>query len=113
MAFVAQKQYLIHDIKFWYHFSQVSIHRVFQVSVLLSDKQFTKALSILENIPYGHIRHGYREFIEVYVAFFRWEIAKEMKSSDLQEWKDNFEKCRKVLAYPIFTDAYFENYFKS
>jgi hypothetical protein len=113
VAFVAQKQHLIHDIKFWYHFSQVSIHRVFQVSVLISDKQFTKALSIIENIPYGHIRHGYREFIEVYIAFFRWEIAKEMKSSDQQEWKDNFEKCRKVLAYPIFRDAYFENYFKS
>lgn len=113
VVFVAQKQHLVHDIKFWYHFSQVSIHRVFQVSVLISDKQFTKALSILENIPYGHIRHGYREFIEVYVAFFRWEIAKEMKSSDQHEWQDNFEKCRKVLAYPIFTDAYFENYFKS
>jgi hypothetical protein len=113
VAYVAQKQHLVHDIKFWYHFSQVSIHRVFQVSVLISDKQFNKALSIIENIPYGHIRHGYREFIEVYVAFFRLEIAKAMKSSDIQEWNDNFEKCRKVLAYPIFTDAYFEKYFKS
>ena len=113
VEFVAHKQHLIHDIKFWYHFSQVSIHRVFQVSVLISDKQFTKALSILENIPYGHIRHGYREFIEVFVSFFRLEIAKAMKSGELQEWKDNFENCRKVLAYPIFTDAYFENYFKS
>ena len=113
VAFVAQKQHMVHDIKFWYHFSQVSIHRVFQVSVLIADKQFTKALSILENIPYGHIRHGYREFIEVFVSFFRLEIAKAMKSGDLQEWKDNFENCRKVLAYPIFTDAYFENYFKS
>jgi hypothetical protein len=113
LAFVAQKQHLIHDIKFWYHFSQVSIHRVFQVSVLISDKQFTKALSILENIPYGHIRHGYREFIEIYVSFFRLEIAKTMKSGELQEWQANFENCRKVLDYPIFTDDYFENYFKS
>jgi hypothetical protein len=112
VAFVAQIQHLIHDIKFWYHFSQVSIHRVFQVSVLISEKQFTKALSILENIPYGHIRHGYREFIEVYVSFFKWEIAKEMNSADTLELKENFDKYRKVLAYPIFTDAYFENYFK-
>lgn len=112
VAFVAQKQHLVHDIKFWYHFSQISIHRVFQVSVLISDKQYTKALNILENIPYGHIRHGYREFIEVYVSFFRLEVAQAMKSRDIQVWKDNFEKCRKVLAYPIFTDAYFEVYFK-
>jgi hypothetical protein len=112
VQFVAKMHHLIHDIKFWYHFSQVSIHRVFEVSLHLADKQYTKAQSILENIPYGHIRHGYREFIEVYIAFFQLEIAKELNSGNIQPWKDNFEKCRKVLEYPIFTDAYFDNYFE-
>ena len=103
----------INQINFWYHMSQVAIHRVLQVKLLLQKGQFQSAKSILENIPYGHIRHGYREFIEVYIAFFRLEIAKTMTSSDIKDWKDNFEKCRKELAYPIFTDTYFENYFKS
>jgi hypothetical protein len=113
VQFVAKMHHLIHDIKFWYHFSQVSIHRVFEVSLLLADKQYTKAQSILENIPYGHIRHGYREFIEVYIAFFQLEIAKELKSNNLQEWHANFNKCRNVIDYPIFSDIYFENYYKS
>ena len=111
--FVAAHAHLIHDIKFWYHFSQVSIHRVFQVSLLISEKQYTKALSILENIPFGHIRHGYREFIEIYVAFFQMKIAKELKTKDLNSWQTNLEQRRKAINYPLFTDQYFENYFKS
>lgn len=111
--FVAAHAHLIHDIKFWYHFSQVSIHRVFQVSLLIRNKQYTKALSILENIPFGHIRHGYREFIEIYVAFFQMKIAQELNTKELDKWQTNFELRRKEINYPIFTDAYFENYFNN
>jgi hypothetical protein len=111
--FVAAHAHLIHDIKFWYHFSQVSVHRVFQVSLLIRNKQYTKALSILENIPFGHIRHGYREFIEIYVAFFQMKIAQELNTKELDKWQTNFELRRKEINYPIFTDAYFENYFNN
>jgi hypothetical protein len=91
----------------------VSVHRVFQVSLLIRNKQYTKALSILENIPFGHIRHGYREFIEIYVAFFQMKIAQELNTKELDKWQTNFELRRKEINYPIFTNAYFENYFNN
>jgi hypothetical protein len=100
----------INQINFWYHMSQVAIHRVLQVKLLLQKGQFQSAKSILENIPYGHIRHGYREFIELYVAFFRWYIAKGLKEpSSALEGEFNLRKAR--LNYPIFEGAYFEQYF--
>lgn len=109
--FVAEYADLVHDIKFWYHFSQVSIHRVFQVSMLMRDKQFLKAKQILDNLPFGHIRHGYREFIEMYVEFFRWKIAFATGSLVEQELKENFIERRQKLNYPLFSDHYFEEYF--
>jgi hypothetical protein len=100
----------INQINFWYHMSQVAIHRVLQVKLLLRKGHFHLAISILENIPYGHIRHGYREFIELYVAFFRYYIAKSLnEDTSALEVEFNLRKAR--LSYPIFTDAYFETYF--
>ena len=111
--FVISKAYLINDIKFWYHFSQVAIHRVFQVSVLISNGQYAKALGVLENIPFGHIRHGYREFIELYVAFFHWVVAKETKCKTMEMCLADFESRLGKMPYPIFTRAYFSAYFKN
>jgi hypothetical protein len=104
--------HLVNDIKFWYHISQVSIHRVFQVSILIEQGQYLKASAILEHIPFGHIIHGYREIIELYISFFRLKIVEEIggfHSSLLEE----FEKNRKKLNYPIFTDTYFRDYFSA
>ena len=111
--FVLSKASLINDIKFWYHFSQVAIHRVFQVSVLISNGQYAKALGVLENIPFGHIRHGYREFIELYVAFFHWVVAKETKCKTMERCLADFESRLGKMPYPIFTRAYFSAYFKN
>lgn len=111
--FVHSHAHLIHDIKFWYHFSQVAIHRVFQVSVLISQGQFIKALGVLNNIPYGHIRHGYREFIELYVAFFHWVVAKETKCKTMERCLADFEFRLGKMPYPIFTRGYFTAYFKT
>jgi hypothetical protein len=111
--FVLSKVTLINDIKFWYHFSQVAIHRVFQVSVMISNGQYVKALGVLENIPFGHIRHGYREFIELYVAFFQWVIAKEINNHKTESYLAEFELMLAKMPYPIFTRAYFATYFKT
>jgi hypothetical protein len=111
--FVISKASLINDIKFWYHFSQVAIHRVFQVSVMISNGQYVKALGVLENIPFGHIRHGYREFIELYVAFFQWVIAKEINNHKTESYLAEFELMLAKMPYPIFTRAYFATYFKT
>jgi hypothetical protein len=101
----------INQINFWYHFSQVAIHRVSQVKFLLKTDRFQKANAVLNEIPYGHIRHGYREFIELYVSFFRWKIALGLKEPEKEYYKE-FLSRKARLNYPIFTDAYFDNYFE-
>lgn len=110
-SFVAEHAHLINDIKFWYHYSQVAIHRVFQVSILISKNQYAKALSTLENITYAHIRHGYREFVEVYIAYFRLQIAKELAPQEVEHWQVIFEERRTKLNYPLLSEEYFKGYF--
>ncbi len=104
-------QTLIHQISHWYHVSLVAIHRIYQVRILIRQKEFSKARVILENIPFGHIRHGYREFLDVYISFFRMKIAQGL-TENFEELHSDFTQNRQLLTYPIFTDAYFENYFE-
>ena len=110
LSFVYENNYRINDIKFWYHFSQVSIHRIFEASMLIQQKDFTKAKSILEHIPFGHIRHGYREFLELFVSFFRLNIAQGL-GLPMLELENEFKAYRAKINYPIFNDDYFRNYF--
>lgn len=98
------------DISQWYHLSQISILNVFQVSDIISKREYAKAQSILENIAIGHIRYGYREFIDLYISFFRLEISKAL-GRDTSELDIDFSVKRQKLSYEIFTDEYFQNYF--
>jgi len=98
------------EVSRWYHLSQISILNVFQVSVLISNEEYLKAQSILENIPVGHIRHGYREFIDLYISFFRLKVAEAMEKETSELYLDFCQK-RKKISYAIFTDEYFQNYF--
>jgi hypothetical protein len=109
-ALLAKHEAKINQIQFWYHLSQVAIHRVHQSKVLIESKQYLKARIVLDSIPYGHIRHGYREFIELYVAFFRWYIAKSLNEPSV-ELEHEFNLRKTKLNYPIFGGAYFERYF--
>jgi hypothetical protein len=111
-AIVAKKANLINDIKFWYHYSQVNIHRIFQVVMFMHKQEYVKARNVLENFSFGQIRHGYREFIELYVVFFRWKIAVGLKEKNQNKYKQIFIKHRKTISHPIFTSTYFENYFQ-
>ena len=79
--------------------------------MLIEAREFTKAKLKLEAIPYGHIRHGYREFIELYVAFFRFQIALGL-GEPTEDLELEFKNRRLRLSYPILTDAYFEAYFE-
>ena len=98
------------EISRWYHLSQISILKVFQVSVFISKGEYPKAQSILENIAIGHIRYGYREFIDLYISFFKLKIAEALE----KETKDvlfDFSERRKKISYTVFTDEYFLNNF--
>lgn len=98
------------DISRWYHLSQISILNVFQVSVLISKKEYAKAQSVLENIAIGHIRYGYREFIDLYISFFKLKIAEALEK-ETKEVLFDFSERRKKIGYTVFTDGYFQNYF--
>lgn len=110
VEFVFEQLQNISEIHHWYHLSQISVLNVFEVSVLISNKEYYRAKSIVENIPVGHIRHGYREFIDLYISFFRFKIS-EYLSSDTEELMIDFRRKRNMLSYPIFTEEYFQNYF--
>lgn len=119
-ALVTRNKYLVRfvneellnstDISRWYHLSQISILNVFQVSVLISKREYAKAQSILENIAIGHIRYGYREFIDIYISFFKLKIAEALEK-ETKEVLFDFSERRKKIGYTVFTDEYFQNYF--
>jgi hypothetical protein len=113
IAIVAKKANLTNDIRFWYHFSQVNIHRIFQVLLFIKKQEYVKAQSVLQNFSLGQIRDGYREFIELYTVFFRWKIAVGLKQTDQDKYKQIFINHRKNISHPIFTPAYFKNYFQA
>lgn len=113
MEFLMANQNIVNDIKYWYHISQVAVHKVFQVSVAIHAKQYTKAKNILSQIPFHYIRHGYREFVELYSTFFNFHIAKQFNAKNQQElWAEHL-KIRNSLNYAILNKAYFENYFSN
>jgi hypothetical protein len=111
MKIIQEYAHLVNDIKFWYHISQVSIHRVFQVACLIDEGQYVKASQILEKITFGHIRHGYREFIELFTSFFKLQIALKL-GEPTEKLQSEFQHYRSKIDYPIFTDEYFEHYFQ-
>jgi hypothetical protein len=108
--FVYEQFHLITEIYSWYNISQLSVLNVFHVSVLIAKMEYAKALSILENIPLGHIRHGYRDFMDLYISFFKCKIAEAM-NRNTQKLLLDFNLKRKELPYVIFDDEYFQNYF--
>lgn len=112
-AIVAKNAILTNDIRFWYHYSQVNIHRIFQVLLFVNRQEYVKAQSVLQNFSFGQIRHGYREFIELYAVFFRWKIAVGLKEKDQNKYKQIFINHRKTISHPIFTSSYFTNYFQA
>jgi hypothetical protein len=110
LHFVYEQLQLITEIYSWYNISQVAVLNVFHVSVLISKNEYSRALSILENIPLGHIRHGYRDFMDLYVSFFKYKIAAHLNRESETLLKD-FQSKRESLNYKIFSDEYFHSYF--
>jgi hypothetical protein len=108
--FVLSYQNQINQIQFWYHLSQIAIHKIFQVKDYILKKQFNKARNTLENTEFAHIRFGYKELIAIYVTFFRLEIAKSLKE-DTTLLMSEFQSARQKIAYPLLDEDYFENYF--
>ena len=109
---LAKYESKINQIQFWYHLSQVAIHRVYQSKVLIEQGQWIKAKNKLDSIPFGHMRHGYREFVELYVTFFKLKIAKAL-AEPFEVLELDFHNRKNKLTYTLFSDDYFENYFNN
>ncbi len=108
--FVYEQLQLITEIYSWYNISQISVLNVFHVSVLIAKKEYAKALSILENIPLGHIRHGYRDFMDLYISFFKYKISNQL-NRESEILLQDLQSKRQSLTYKIFNDEYFHSYF--
>ncbi|MDB2697934.1 hypothetical protein N9Y29_02035, partial [Crocinitomicaceae bacterium] len=50
---LAKYESKINQIQFWYHLSQVAIHRVYQSKVYIEQGQWIKAKNKLDSIPFG------------------------------------------------------------
>jgi hypothetical protein len=109
---LAKYESKINQIQFWYHLSQAAIHRVYQSKVLIEQGQWIKAKNKLDSIPFGHMRHGYREFVELYVTFFKLKIAKAL-AEPFEVLESDFHNRKNKLTYTLFSDDYFENYFNN
>lgn len=101
------------SVKQKYHFSHVAVHQVYQVSLAINNKQYMKATNLLNNIDQQVIRHSYQEFIAVYTSFFKFVLAQKQQQKNTPQLQQEFLQKRHKIICPLFTDAYFEDYFKA
>jgi hypothetical protein len=96
-------------VHFWYNQSQLNVYYLFLVQHTIFMGQRSKALNILNQIDLTYLRYGYDEFLLLFIHFFKYELAEDPSKKEAH-WKRLIEHAS-YLNYPIFTDAYFEQYF--
>ncbi|MEN9700481.1 MAG: hypothetical protein RLZZ301_1679 [Bacteroidota bacterium] len=109
-TFIAQFQQQFGTANFWYNYSQIALQKLFLAKRELECCRFEHAKELLLEIPFGQIRHGYREFIELFVSFFQWKIAIGL-GEDTEAFVALFIAARAKIPYPIFSNRYFDQYF--
>lgn len=95
----------------WYQISLISIQQIFVMSRLIRAQEFEKAQAIMANNSIESIRFGYKEIIDLFIAFFNIQLAKN-QHLDTQILEQQFETKRKKVNLPLLSEAYFQNYFK-
>lgn len=98
------------NVHFWYNLSQLNVYFLSLVQHALFNGQKKKASELLSQIDLSYLRYGYDEFLLVFVNFFRFELCED-SNLKREYWKQVMDQTA-FLNYPIFTDTYFENYFK-
>lgn len=98
-------------VHFWYNQSQLNVYYLFLVQHTIFIGQRSKAQIILNQIDLTYLRYGYDEFLLLFIHLFQHELSED-PSEKAAHWKRLVEHAA-YLNYPIFTDAYFEQYFSS
>lgn len=95
----------------WYQISLISIQQLFLASRSLREYDFHTANVLIANNPIAQIRFGYKTIMDLFITFFKLEIAKN-QNKDTQILEQQFETKRKKVNLPMLSESYFQNYFK-
>jgi hypothetical protein len=95
----------------WYQISLISIEQLFLASRAIREYDFETATKLIASNPIEQIRFGYKTLMDLFISFFRIEIAKN-KNQDTQILEQQFETKRNQVNLPLLSESYFQNYFK-
>jgi hypothetical protein len=95
----------------WYQISLISIQQLFLASRSVREYDFNTANVLIANNPIAQIRFGYKTLMDLFITFFKLEIAKN-QNKDTQILEQQFETKRKKVNLPMLSESYFQNYFK-
>jgi hypothetical protein len=95
----------------WYQISLISIQQLFLASRAVREYDFHTANVLIANNPIAQIRFGYKIIMDLYITFFKIEIAKHF-NQDVHDLEQQFEAKRNKVNLPMLSESYFQNYFK-
>ncbi|MEY4974710.1 MAG: hypothetical protein RLZZ55_1503 [Bacteroidota bacterium] len=95
----------------WYQISLISIEQMFLASRAIRAYDFETATKLIASNPIEQIRFGYKTLMDLFITFFRIEIAK-FQNEDTQILEQQFESKRNQVNLPLLSESYFQNYFK-
>jgi len=95
----------------WYQISLISIQQLFLASRAVREYDFHTANVLIANNPIAQIRFGYKIIMDLYITFFKIEIAKHF-NQDVHDLEQQFEAKRNKVNLPLLSENYFQNYFK-
>lgn len=95
----------------WYQISLISIQQIFLASRAINNGDYNTATALIANNPIEHIRFGYKTLMDLFICFFQIEIAKHQQE-DTQLLDLQFENKRRKVNMTLFSESYFQNYFK-
>ena len=98
-------------LHFWYNLSQLNVYYLSLVQHAIFVGQTEKARTYLQQTDLSYLRYGYDEFLLLFVYLFQHKLCQ-----DPLEQKEIWSRLLShaaYLAYPIFTEEYFTNYFQT
>lgn len=96
----------------WYQISLIAIEQIFLASRHVKNQEFKAAKLLIENNPIDQIRFGYKEIMDLFITFFKLEIAKHesQESQGTLHLQHQFKAKLSKVNLPLLSEAYFEGY---
>jgi hypothetical protein len=100
----------VSNVHFWYNLSQLNVYYLALVQHAIFVGQTEKALVYLQQIDLTHLRYGYDEFLRLFVYLFQHELIQDPNQRN-ELWQRLLDHAT-YLNYPVFSEAYFQQYFQ-